>query len=48
MYGVDIIRPNYCPRDQGLVYWGLQQGSAGCKIGVHGMFRVGPRGVGRW
>ncbi len=27
---------------------GLQQGSAGCKIRVHRIFRVGPHGVGRW
>ena len=26
---------------------GLQQGSAGCKIRVHRIFRVGPHGVGR-
>ena len=36
--------PNYCPRARGLFNWSLQQGSAGCKIRVHRIFRVGPHG----
>ena len=36
--------PNYCPRGRGLFNWSLQQGSAGCKIRVHRIFRVGPHG----